>query len=144
VPIKAKKQPIRASFQAIGARGWRLETGGWWLGAWDLRKGAELDFLPRAAVLTRTGGRAGRASFPCKRESTSQTVADALPAERIRTFRGNDARLEGDVILNDGAPRAANGVDALFICELRSSGGAICGRLLRNLGRMGRPASDNV
>jgi len=27
----------------------------------------------------------------------------------------------------------ANGLDALFICELRSSGGGICGRLLTNL-----------
>jgi hypothetical protein len=61
VPIKAQKQHKCVSFQAIGARRWRLDTGGWGLGAGDSRK-AEPDFLSRSAALIRTAGRAGRTS----------------------------------------------------------------------------------
>jgi hypothetical protein len=62
VPIKARKQPIYASFQAIGVRAWGLETEALGLGTGDLQKGAAMGFLPRSAVFTRATGRAGHAS----------------------------------------------------------------------------------
>jgi hypothetical protein len=146
VPIKARKQPKCASFQAKGAQAWGLETRGWRLGAGDLRKRAVKGFLPRSAVWTRTTERAGNAS----RLSNYQLAPASGGNGRNIDKRPRRPRLHRDFFAASRAlepvawlpaspeqgPRAANGLDALFICELRSSGGAICGCVLTNLGRV--------
>jgi hypothetical protein len=59
----------------------------------------------RVVVLFARDGRSKPQSFPRKRESTPQTLRNALPHALDSRFRGNDRRWVRDTIPNDTTTR---------------------------------------
>ena len=155
VQIQAKKRHFSARVQ--GMRAWVHGLESWVRGLGvgdslrlcrpDLRKASG---FPTHAAPPSNSAQAGRLSLPACAE---EVVRDVRPSERRslsashaaepQFVGGLAARGVASLLLQAGA-RAAKGLDALFLCELRSSGGAVCGSVRINLEAGWRPAPSKL